>query len=591
MKTMIGNPEISASACRRSTFGCPGPPRRWTGTCGLLVVAFVLIGSFPACEQPPGIPTRNLADYRDASIKDNNNLGWIGAEAQPLNQPLSFSDPASPGVDVSPGGIVLVEIANGLPLDSAQLKPGDVIVRVANNWLPIKEDATLDFIKAVEDQINARKYRIEIGYFRAGRFETTELNTDLESLDEGLPLPVDRFSHAAQAALQQLADLQLEDGSFTVDSGDTEGKLMATAMSGLAFLAAGNSEGQAFAQPIESCLRFLGDRIDELQTETEPRPLDPLTAAWLGMFLAESDAPLFEDQWLERFGFVLDSLLNSQDVSGGWSVAEVVDDANDDDEKDNLNGRTVDVMGTFATSQVLMALGALERKELATENEAIEKGFSWLQEQSRLRIPGSIDRRVKSILSAGTAAALVVCNCDDNDVQLGELVKHALERAGDVYTAPQFGLSGFFLTALATRQSGNEAWLRFHNSIKHLAISLQRPDGRIVPYPGIKRAPLDFEERVAGEAWETAHVALVLSMQSRQLKRLLGVDTSESMVVRDSSGKVSTADADAGELEVDPNKANAEEIKKMILEQLREQGMEVDESDLKIESAKKPKDD
>ena len=126
----------------------------------LLVVAIL---STAGCETPESRQSGN-SDFRDASIAELHNLGWLGANAHPLNTTLTLPDPANPDSSVTPGGIVIIDVSDGGPLETAQLKAGDVIIRVANDWLPIKEDPTLDLIKALEDQINAGRKEIEIGY-------------------------------------------------------------------------------------------------------------------------------------------------------------------------------------------------------------------------------------------------------------------------------------------------------------------------------------------------------------------------------------------------------------------------------------------
>jgi len=241
----------------------------------------------------------------------------------------------------------------------------------------------------------------------------------------------------------------------------------------------------------------------------------------------------------------------------------------------------------------LLAIGALERKGMSGENDVIEKACGYLQQQAESRIPSSVDRRTKAALSAGTAAALVALNCDRNDSALQELRGVAMERAEDMFFAPSLGLPGLVHTALSSRQLGNESWMQFHNAFKHLGIVLQNPTGGFHTYPGIERESLPFEQLVAGEAWDTAHLAIILSVQSQRLTKLLALEQTPMLAARDSFGKKSEAvstPAGMQTMSINANSADAEEIKKMIMDRLKEQGMDVDESKLKIQKGSLPVD-
>ncbi len=573
---------------RPFSIGKTGNCRRFV-SCRLPFLLLAAILSMSACDQTDSRQSAKIDD-RDASIAELHNLGWLGADAQPLNATLTMPDPENPDASVTPGGIVIVKVLGGWPLDAAQLKAGDVIVRVADDWLPIKEDPTLDLIKAVEDQINAGRKEIEVGYYRDGKFAKALIQTELESLDHGLPRPVARMVDLSTATLKHLARLQTDDGSFAVAADNVDAKLIATSMSGLAFLSADPSASNEFEQSVAGCLKYIGEQLDRFASDSEAAGLDPLTASHVALFLSESDIQLMDEDWLERLGVVLDSFATHQHESGGWNVSEL--DYTDVDSDAEPSEPSVDILATFTTNQVLLALGVLERKGMTIDNAMIERAMTWLNEQSRLRVPSTVDRRVKALLSAGTAAALSALNCDRNDLLLKEHLAGALDRAHDVLTAPQLGLPGLVSIAIAARQAGNESWLQFHESVKHLAVSLPRPDGSVSDYPNVKRDPLDFELRVAGESWTTAHIGLLISMQSQSLEKLMAIETPDSMIVRDSTGKKSDGSAGMPVLKLDgANTADAEALKKMIMDQLKEQGMDVDESKLEIKTVEKTDDD
>lgn len=580
------------------------------------LVCCVVLTLLCGCE-PPNAKTVVKTNFLNTEIEQLHNLGWLGAKVHPLNDVVSITDPDNVDKNLTPGGMVVVELNEDSPLAEAGLKSGDLIVRIVEDWLPIKEDPTTDLIAMIETQITGNKKTIDLGYLRRGKYETTSLTIDKPSIDEGLPLATERGLMASRRGLEQLAAMQLEDGSYANDSGDSDGKIAVTAMAGLAFLSADESAAADFKSNADACLKYVADELDGERISE----LNPLVGAYASMFLAESDVGLMEEQWLDKIGGLSELFIASQHQTGGWNVS--VDASEDGTESDNeeesisegTGGKaepeseslgsveaaveveaaeetpTVDVFATFSTNQVLLAIGALERKGMSGENDVIEKACCYLQQQAEIRIPSSVDRRTKGALSAGTAAALVALNCERNDLALKELRGVAMERAEDMFFAPSLGLPGVFQTALSSRQMGNESWMQFHNAFKHLGIALQNPTGGFHTYPGVKREALPFEQLVAGEAWNAAHLAAILSVQSQSLKKLLAIEQPPTMVARDSLGKKSEAGSSMQAIKLNTGSADAEEIKKMIMEQLKERGMDVDESKLKFKKSAVPPDE
>ena len=113
-------------------------------------------------------------------------------------------------------------------------------------------------------------------------------------------------------------------------------------------------------------------------------------------------------------------------------------------------------------------------------------------------------------------------------------------------------------------------------------------DGSAIEYPNIEQGLLEFESAAQGTVWRTSHLALIQSMQSKQLKRLLAIDSPPQLATRDGNGKKVSAESlqsvQAMKIEGNPD---VEELKKMIMDRLKEQGMEVDESKIKISGSKK----
>ncbi len=546
-----------------------------------------------------GCDSKNVARQTKTNFLDSpptqlHSLGWMGAKSHPLVDSFKMTDPDNEDKEVTPGGVVVAEFTKDSPLENAGVKIGDVVLRIADNWVPIKEDPTLDLIALTERQISANKREIPIGVYRAGKYELITLETQMESIDEGLPLPTQRFTDAAESGLKYLAQQQNDDGSITGNAGSNE-QLLNTALAGLAFISADESIDDTFQSNADRCVKFF-----ETALAPEPLELDTLTASYVAIFLAESDVDLMDLDWLDRVSKLTEVFETNQHESGGWNVTEIATDDpeeaaivdNDQSAKTLTEPKevdeSVDILGTFTTNQVLLAIGAMERKGFDGEADTIEKGVGYLHQQNRLRVPAPIDRRIKAALSAGTTAALIALNCDRNDIQLREYLKSALERSSDMYTSPTLAMPGLLHLALASRQLGNESWLQFYDATKYYCVAMSAEDGSAIEYPNIEQGLLEFESAAQGTVWRTSHLALIQSMQSKQLKRLLAIDSPPQLATRDGNGKKVSAESlqsvQAMKIEGNPD---VEELKKMIMDRLKEQGMEVDESKIKISGSKK----
>ena len=325
-----------------------------------------------------------------------------------------------------------------------------------------------------------------------------------------------------------------------------------------------------------------------------------MTAAYVCSFLAECELSPNRETWNEIIGVLSFAFLSSQHDSGGWNVAEsatALDNATDEGETTSTSTESAadeqtsapsqpDVHAAYTTNMVLAAIGAMERAGISIENDLVESGLKFLHEQAKLRIPSALDRRVKGLLAAGNVVALAALNLDQNDLQMREYLTVAQERAHDMFTSPTLALPGMLHASLASRQLGNEAWLQQHNATKCLLVALHDDTGQYTAFPGVTSDPLEFESAVAGPAWNTAHIALLHSMQSQSLKRMLAIEAPENLLARDSTGKQLSKEeaANSKVMKLDLKGSDAEELKRMIMEQLKARGMEVDESKIKMQT-------
>ncbi len=505
-----------------------------------------------------------------SNTDDARHLGWLGGSSRALLNVVRIDDqPEFTVKPISVGGIFIDQVLDDQPLAKAGIQTADIIVRVDETWLPVKTEPTQDFIELIENANTAKTGSVELLVLRDSRLTKIELTVDQKPIDDGLPLASDRFIDLTKFALDYLASRQNLDGSFPTQRNEWNAKRISTSLAGLAFLSAAPSIADNYKSNIGDCLSFISKSF----SDTQSRPVDPLTIAYVVQFFAESDIQFIEANWLDVIGALTEQLTDQQNESGAWAIR--AESSLDTPPASN----EIDIAGTFITNQVLLAIGALERKGFEPDAHVIEKACQFLQSQSIMRTPSDIDRRIKAVLSAGTAAALIAINCDRNSEPLGLYVQEVSDRFSDVHSSPALNWPGFLHVAILARQNNNETWLKFHDATKYISVQRIQMDGKVVDLPGNGSKLLDFETWVDSQVWRNAHFAIALSLQSRSLEKSLALTASEPIKTRDHLGKLFNRPA---EDVADSERAKkAAELTKMILEQLKESGMDVDENDLK----------
>ncbi len=577
----------------------------------ILVVTLLLFTSGCQNRSAPTAAPNSKTNFADSAITNFHNLGWVGVLGHPLNQPLSFVDPNDPEKTCSPGGLVVRSVIDGSPAAEAGLKTGDVIVGVADEWIPIKDDPTLDFVKQIELQVATGEEETELKVFRAGKCESLSLINIADSLDEGLPTDVVRISDAATRGLVHLARLQNDDGSFSKKetAQSIEAQLQNTALAGMALLSTGDKQ---FQPNVDQCKSFIGTHIDDLIKASKPNvpnpeheaskpdqtgvvvmqmaslKMEPLTAAYVLQFLSESNISMMDQEWMPRILAVIGSLKKSQSESGGWNVSSPSTNSNEG----NAGDVATNVTGTHTTNQVLLALGMMERNGVMASPEGMAKACGYLKKQMTVRAGDNIDRRLKASLTAGTAVALVSINCQKSDSFMKETFIDGLDKLQERHTSPSHALPGVLSAAILARNAGDDSWLQFYRETKYWLSSVQLPDGSFKTVPGCESA---------GEIRDAAYYCLLLSMQSTELKKLIGKRTTPMMVARNSDGEKVEGDDDSSSASVMPagipkgaqvfklELGDVEDgsIEEAIRKKLKEQG--IDMGDAKIEGIGPPK--
>ena len=147
-------------------------------------------------------PSRTDSPDESSSNPTSNAklLGWLDAFGMPSASTTVFVDEETQE-EITPGGIELAKILSDGVAAKAGLKPGDTILRIGSDWVPFKEDPTLDVMRLIEQQVAAGHQEIELGLLAGNELKTKTISHELTSLDEGLPLSVARYDLALEKAL------------------------------------------------------------------------------------------------------------------------------------------------------------------------------------------------------------------------------------------------------------------------------------------------------------------------------------------------------------------------------------------------------
>ena len=151
-----------------------------------------------------------------------------------------------------------------------------------------------------------------------------------------------------------------------------------------------------------------------------------------------------------------------------------------------------------------------------------------------------------------------------------------------------------FSAAMLSRQSGVNSWIDHHRHAKLLLSQLQLSDGSFEQIAGSKSAPLDIEQAWDNDHWRTAHYCLILQLQNDVMAAFAAEKSHPTLVARAGDGTLQkkTVGGEKGttlsgglQLDFDPTGMSPEELKEKMMEQLKEQGINVDGADIQIMSS------
>ncbi|MBI4565415.1 MAG: hypothetical protein HY716_12040 [Planctomycetes bacterium] len=458
------------------------------------IAAFLAFRGFTSSSGPPRV------DYLDPDVAEFHTLGFLGAAGHGATRSIKVPDATDPQQFRYPGGVVLRTIEDGSPLRAIGLRVGDVLIRVEKDFLPLKEDPTLDLLRRLEAALSAGLETVELAFLRDGRIQTARLALTLPPLEQGLPGRSARYELAAEKGLEFLKGSQLPDGSFPAARDEAGPKAAVTAMVGLAFLASG-SDGKAgtYAESVGRCGRYLEGALKSATA------IGPWATAATTLFFAERYARAPEPS---VFALIQEGvrLLIASHEEGGWSAGQDLGYCE----------------RTLTANQCLTALGAAERVGVEIENQVFERACAYLKKHSNDGTAGFVvdptfDSRREAGRCAGALVALRSMGCRMEDAFLQNLTAYYSEHVRSVAQAAVALPTHFLSAAIWSRQVGLSAWTNFNEHHQVFILSQQELKGSFAAPP--RRAAPRFAgyEACDGPSWRTAHYALICLLQNDSL--------------------------------------------------------------------------
>jgi hypothetical protein len=476
------------------------------------------------------------ADYIDESITEFTNLGFLGATSHGAAASIKVPDPERTGQFLYPGGVVLREVDSNGPLSTAGLEPGDVVIRVVEDFLPAKEDPTMDFLARLENAFTAGKNEIKLGVLREGEVREVLLSLDPEALPPLNPGDLqrsERYALAARNGLQYLKSAQKEDGSFPVSRPGADAGLAVASVAGLAFLAAGGlEEGGEYGENLSRCLAFVEAALDKEEA-------GHLGGAFALLFLAEYVHQKKMDlSAMTLMAKGMQKVVAAQQEDGGWLLGAA-------DNETGYNERTL------AAHWCLQGMGAAERAGVQMDNGLFEKACAYMKAHTNKGNVGFVpdegfDRRSEAGRVAGILAAMRSISCSFSAPYMQKLFKYYTGYSKEIARAPLDESIHLLSAAVFSRQKGLPQWYLFNQENQVLLLSLQKGDGSFAPLPKPRRKPVPFLDDLSGPAWRTSVYTLLLLLQEDALPLLVAKADPAWTRTRDSDGKVQEGGSQQG---------------------------------------------
>ncbi|MEZ5979776.1 MAG: DUF6288 domain-containing protein [Planctomycetota bacterium] len=330
------------------------------------------------------VPSVRAQDW--PSGEDHWNLGAIGAKALTGVASRPQADASGkvsvsgdvPFLDGGPAELVLAEVAADGPAAAAGLAPGDVLVAAGGK--KFKEDESLAALAKAIAKARADDGELELTVEKkGGDKEKVVVKLDVLGREGKDPVSTEARSLAYERAAAWLAEAQQDDGGLAAGLSGENGRVVATSLAGLAWIAGGSDlESGPYKEQVADAFTYVNGRMGALGANPLPKP-DPGQPNWdqsnwavvyAGIFLGELQAHTPNDAAKDTLGWIAKTLAERQERSGGY--------AHGPGGKNALDYVELNIVGSIA----LMAYGACHRAGVEVDEDAVDRLVEYLDASS-----------------------------------------------------------------------------------------------------------------------------------------------------------------------------------------------------------------
>lgn len=450
------------------------------------VVTLFLLSTFSYSQQ--------ARQEQDSGLKIH--LGLLGGKAESSN----WTRPRSPNrrqpQQPQQGYLRLTAVESGSPLSRAGLRVGDYILSADGDLLesnPIR--------KFAQELLEASGERLEITYRRGDNERDTRISCPRQDADRALDRGID-----------WLIENQSGDGGWPGRLSGTNGRVVITAVAGLALMAdrGHSTEVRNAATFVAENAGVSNQRENRLNRGGGNWNQDNWGLSFGGVFLCEYLSQHNERAIRRGLQRIVEALEENQERSGGYGHGPGGPNA--------LGYVELEVISNFA----MATLGMAKDLRIDVDQDKLESGLRYIIDCQNPRT-GSVGYSTRAgqqgMDGAGrTAGALwAFRKCGQTRLEAyTKMVEYFNGRMDDVAEGHASVYTHYLSAGLAARDLGRSAWGEFYERFEAELVMHAKSDGSFAPRPSAESHQMNSNsDATHGEAWCTAVNTLLLALNTR----------------------------------------------------------------------------
>jgi len=453
---------------------------------GLFLLALFLITSI-------GFPQRR-GEPADQGLK--LNLGLLGgtAESSAWNAPR-VPRPNRQQAAPQQGFLSIATVEAGSPLSRAGLRPGDRIIEAGGEQLnnnPIRVFA--------QQLLEASNSRLSITYLRGENERETRISCPRQDAGRALDNGID-----------WLVENQSEDGGWPARLSSMNGRVVVTAVAGLALMATGgHRDSVRRAATFVAEHAGISDRERRRPQSSGNWNQDNWGLSFGGVFLCEYISQHNERAIRSGLTRMVRALEENQESSGGYGHGPGGPNA--------LNYVELEVVSNFA----MAALGMADDLRIDVDRDTLDNGLRYIidcQNPATGSVGYSTRQGQQGMDGAGRTAgalwAFRMCGRTRTEAY-NKMVTYFNDRMDDIMEGHASVYTHVLSAGLAARDLGRSAWGEFYDRFEAELVMHAKTDGSFAARPSAETHQMTNNSDAShGTAWCTAVNTLILALNTR----------------------------------------------------------------------------